>query len=187
MPANATAPNSSPVSPTHGSGVYLVVFADGTVGVVRWNGGPDGTGWEWGSLHPPGDVQAAFWLGPTFQDLSNLSGAFIKSLENKANLTIGQYRTLVHFFDSSQNTQQGTPNYGHPILIPSGIKPGQNAPGFKKSGDATPTNIVPNLSLPSLPNIFGVFATLDFWKGLGLVLAGAAIIVFAALEFKKMT
>lgn len=43
-----------------------------------------------------------------------------------------------------------------------------------------------NVPTPKLPNIFGVFATLGFWKGIGLVLAGAAIIVFAALEFRKM-
>lgn len=33
---------------------------------------------------------------------------------------------------------------------------------------------------------FAVFTSLTFWKGLGLILAGAAVLVFAALEFRRM-
>jgi hypothetical protein len=158
-----------------------VVFSNGAVAVVRWNGGPSGTGWEWGSLHPPGSVQMAIWLAPTFEDLTNLTGPEIARIRSQANLSIGQYRTLIHLFDASNNVQPGTPQYGHPVLIPSGIKPGQSAPGFKSGSEAKNAGI----SLPGIhiSDPFGAFGNVEFWEGLGLCLAGLIFIILGLRNF----
>ncbi len=48
------------------------------------------------------------------------------------------------------------------------------------------TGIVNALSNISAGSFLGVLANLGFWKGIGLVLAGVLILVFAALELRKL-
>jgi hypothetical protein len=48
------------------------------------------------------------------------------------------------------------------------------------------SGIVNSLSGLSIPSPFAVFGNMSFWKGIGLVLAGALILVFAALELRKL-
>lgn len=52
-------------------------------------------------------------------------------------------------------------------------------------GDVTDVSI----SLPKvhLPEAWKLFTSMAFWKGLGLVLAGAGILIFAAVEISKLT
>lgn len=62
----------------------------------------------------------------------------------------------------------------------------------KVGSEAVPTNVLPspippdvgNSHLGGLGSIFGFLGSLQFWKGIGLVLGGVLILIFAALELR---
>lgn len=51
--------------------------------------------------------------------------------------------------------------------------------------EAVSSPIIPEPTIGGV-KILGVLGNLDFWKGIGLVLAGAAILIIAALELRGM-
>ena len=53
------------------------------------------------------------------------------------------------------------------------------------NSEAVAANVIPSPSLPSV-SILGVLGNISLWKGLGLVIAGFAILIFAGIEFKNM-
>jgi hypothetical protein len=173
------------------TGWHLVTFLNGDYGAAQWNGSK----WNWGSLTPPNSPITGFtWIGNTIQDVNSRTTSSGTSLF--AHALAGLYnngfttavRNLTAALDHGNFGLQG-----QPVLWNKG---GQAVGNTNISGsEATPTNIIPspipatagNSSLTGLLSAFGVFTTLGFWKGIGLVLAGAAILVFAALEFRKIT
>lgn len=80
------------------------------------------------------------------------------------------------FIQGKQTTQLLFDSNGTPTAS-SGKTPVSTTP----SGDVQSAG--PNITAPSLLSLFG---NLSLWKGVGLVLAGAAILVFAALELRKL-
>lgn len=160
-------------------GVYLLKYSTGEIALVSWNGNT----FSWGKLKAPtATITHAQWLAPNWSALSSLKGVAIGHFYQAFNLTIGQYRALIGIFDHSANIDPSQGAYGQAIIVDPGIKPGQSPKGFTSGNEADSAGI----NLPSVGSIFGVFATAGFWKGIGLVLAGAAILIFAGLEFKKM-
>lgn len=80
------------------------------------------------------------------------------------------------FIAGKQTTQLLFDTNGNPTAS-SGTTPVSTTP----SGDVQSAGA--SITAPSLLSLFG---NLSLWKGVGLVLAGAAILVFAALELRKL-
>ena len=92
-----------------------------------------------------------------------------------------QSATIIQSVDAGAIMQGG--NY---VAVGTDQQPGQTLPnqGQSSSGsEATSAGI--NLPGVNLPSLTGLFGNLSLWKGVGLVLAGVLILVFAALELKK--
>jgi hypothetical protein len=157
-------------------------LADGSVAVAQYN---RDTGWNWGTIGEPAqDVVSYTFLGKSISAIESNANRFssIVSKLGSTKLT----NALIGALDS------GGLNSGQPVMYSAN---GTASSGTAPPGsDVTPVNNVANalgnaagnISLPSVGGIFGVFASLGFWKGIGLVLAGAAILVFAAIEFKNI-
>ena len=177
LPGIPGAPTSA-VNPGQ-SGWRLLHFVDGSVGVAQYR---QGHGWDWGTLGEPAqNVTSYQWLGTTIASIGKSPGTFTNAISH---LSKNVQAALIGALDSG-----GLKN-GQPVMYSHNGVPASGVPA--KSGDvlavspSLPDPAPTGISLPSVGSIFGVFTSLGFWKGIGLVLAGAAIIVFAAIEFKNM-
>ena len=167
------------------AGWHLLTFENGDVAAVRYN--PVNGQFVWGSLtQPTSPIVSVSWLGANVSDIAT----HISTWWDAAMKTVpgGQgSQTAIALIASLDN---GSLMQGHPVLY-------STAPGAptstNTSGDTvTGTTNVPGseatsagINIPGVSSIFGVFASVGFWKGLGLILAGVLIIVFAALELKR--
>lgn len=174
---------TSAVTPPTLHGWHLVQFFNGDVALVRWTG----THWAWGSLkHPsPSTIMSYTYLGPNIHDVGNNVTRFDNALKG---LPARQAGELMALMDVGVTGQKGQPA----LVKPSGrTSKGALATG----GDAVPMGLGTDTSTSQQVNKltggllsgFSFLTSLSFWKGIGLVLAGAAILVFAALEFKGMS
>lgn len=169
---------TSAVTPPRLHGWHLVQFFNGDVALVRWANGR----WHWGSVkHPPANTIMSYkYLGPNIQDIGNNPTRLDNALRG---LPARQAGELMALFDIGKTGQQGQPG----LVTPTGKT---NKGATNTGGDAQPMGLGPNEStkqqVTGLLSPFSFITSLSFWKGIGLVLAGAAILVFAALEFKGM-
>ena len=161
-------------------GWHLVSFRNGDYAVVRWDQGR----WSWGGLKPPSSpITGITWLGSTVQGIldlfPHLSAGFPGIVDN----------TIAASLD------HGNLMRGQPLLIFGKLPGSKQQPG--QGSEAVPVNVIPSpidpsagtgghISVPSLSSIFGFLGQLSFWKGIGLVIAGGGILVFAALELRKI-
>lgn len=158
-------------------------FLNGDVALVRWTG----KHWAWGSLrHPKADtIVSYFYLGPNIHDVGNNPTRFDNALKGLPAKQAGELMALMDVGVTGQK--------GQPALITRTGKGNKGA--FATGGDAVPMGLGANTSTSQQVNKltggllsgFSFLTSLSFWKGIGLVLAGAAILVFAALEFKGMS
>jgi hypothetical protein len=157
------------------AGWHLVTFENGTVALVRWANGK----WAWGSTKHPATstiVSYSYLGGRTINDVLNHAGDWEHALSS---LPPKQQLKLIELIDHGVTGLKG-----QPAVVSTTGSTGQSVGG----SEAVSANVIPSPSISNpLGSIFGIFTTLAFWKGIGLVLAGAAVIVFAALEFRKMT
>lgn len=162
-------------------GWHLVHFLNGDVGLLQWTG----NGWDFGGLPVPSSpaVRSTF-LGSNLHDVTHNPSRW-----NAAITTVSStlQKTLISAIDHGVFGLQGKPVLFDKNANPIGAQSGQTG------SEATPINQIPSpidpsagnshLNIPSLSNLFG---SIGLWKGIGLILAGAAILVFAAIEFKNM-
>jgi hypothetical protein len=175
------------------SGWRLLHLVDGSV-MAAFYGTPataSGTGgaagWQFGTIGEPAqDVVSYTWLGSTIKDIGRSPNTFSKAISG---LNKNVQAALIGALDSG-GLKNGQPvMYGPNGQTKKGTQAGNTPP---KTGDVVavspslPDPAPTGISLPSVSSLFGVFASMGFWKGIGLVLAGAAILIFAAIEFKNM-
>lgn len=126
----------------------------------------------------------------------NKAGAELGKALTELGATSSQVATVIQSIDVGA-IEQGK---GF-VEVPRFQQPGETLPSMGQapsSSSAVPTNILPSPIPPSVGNQGGgvlgslgsifsglaVFGDLGFWKGIGLVLAGAGLLIFAALEIK---
>ncbi len=145
-------------SPGHyQTGVWLI-FKDNQLLVVnRQNLPPEGTGWTY------------YWLGSTVTEaLARFLDGF-QALDPNGNLPDTDIRTEIEdaFKGKKTTVQQGT----FTGQLQQNLNP------------ANWTGIGPAIS--ALVDTVKALFNADLWKGIGLILAGGLVLVFAALEVKK--
>jgi hypothetical protein len=155
------------------AGWHLLTFENGDVAAVRYN--PVNGQFVWGSLtQPTSPIVSVSWLGANVSDIAT----HISTWWDAAMKTVpGGSQTAIALIASLDN---GSLMQGQPVLYSTSgdtVTGTTNVPG----SEATSAGI----NIPGVSSIFGVFASMGFWKGLGLILAGVLIIVFAALELKR--
>lgn len=162
------------------TGWHVLTFANGSYGVVRWTG----RAWDWGSLSQPNsNITSIAWVGNSVQGLN--SGPQLSSVLTKLYNSgfAGALRNIIASLD------HGSLGQGQPVLWTRGGNPVGST--SIAGNEADPTNIIPSPIPPqtgnsSLTGFLSMLTSLSFWKGIGLVLAGAGIVIFAALEFRKI-
>lgn len=177
--------NKGEVNPSQ-DGWHLLTFTNGDTAIVQFENG----NWKWGNVSAPAaDVTSLTFLGTTYDDIaSNWAGwgkamkAVTANISNSAQVE----RSLIAEVDHGQTV------LGHPVLINGSAIPAggtSSQTGGASGGDATPVDpgTPAEPTLPSIGSLFGVFANQDFWKGIGLSIAGALILIFAGLEFYKLS
>jgi hypothetical protein len=155
------------------SGWHLLQFIDGTVAVVRYDNGA----WQWGSqVAPTSNVLSMNWVGGNVTQLSEDLPKFADSIVQ--NSSFDTWSTLLSSID------HGFLSLGQPIVVDAAgkVPSSGNSPTSQQGSEAVPSGV----NIPGVSSIFSVFASLGFWKGIGLVLAGVLIIVFGALELRKL-
>lgn len=134
--------------------------------------------------HLPADSVQAIEVGTadTLGELASQGATDIARALEQLGITTSLWTQLVGQLDSGAVEHN-----------PSFVQVGPNGPSASKGAStkigssAIPSNIIPTPSL-GLPtgDILGILGNLQTWKGLGLVLAGAAILIFAAVEILKL-
>lgn len=161
------------------TGWHLVGFQNGDTAIVRWNG----HNWVWGSLTAPDSPVSGFtYLGSTVEDVLS-SGRFSQALDGLPT------KISTELISAADHGLFGLK--GQPVLFDSNANPVGNS--GTTGSEANPVNVIPSPIDPnvgnsnlSLGSIFGFLGSVQFWKGIGLVLAGAGVLIFAALEFRKL-
>lgn len=164
-------------------GWHLISYANGDAAVVRWTG----SNWAWGSLAAPlSAVDSVTYLGASIADFTQTTAGIGRWTSALANLPGQLDAALTAEIDSGVLGLQG-----QPVLLDSSGRPAGGSDGAIGS-EADPVNIIPSpipatagnshLSVPSLTSLFG---NLSLWKGVGLVLAGAGLLIFAAMQLKN--
>lgn len=160
------------------AGWHLVTFANGAIAALRWNSATNE--WVWGSqTAPDSDITGVYWLGATIDAIGSDTATLWQALNH---VSPAAALAVVASLDN------GTLSLGQPVLWQTdktgAVTGTSNVPG----NEANPTNIVPSptISTPSIFSSLAVFGTLAFWKGIGLVLAGVLVLVFAGLELRRL-
>lgn len=171
---------SSQWTPTH-SGYQMVRYVDGSVALVAYD---VEKGWEWGNTTPPSsqviDVQnlgehpfsdPKAWAAALAGLPDQVKLAFTR-IASEGGIQNAQGAILVKY---NTGTKQAT--------ITSSNKDATVGQDTQNAG-ATPGSVTGGLHIGD-PLSF--FTSSEFWKGLGLIIAGGLILIFAALEFLKMS
>lgn len=174
-------PVSNYVSRPSLTGWHLLTFQNGDTAVARWNG----SNFVWGSLTAPASpITGITYLGKTISDVT--SGNSIGLGAALAGLPSQLSTAITTAFDAGN---LGTK--GQPALWNSAGQPLGNTSVI--NSEAVPVNVIPSPIPPTagnsnlgVSNPFALFTSSSFWKGIGLVLAGAVILIFAAIEFGHM-
>ncbi len=165
------------------AGWHLLTFENGDVAAVQYN--PVSGQFVWGSLtQPTSPIVSVSWLGANVSDIAtHISTWWDAAMKNVP----GGQETAIALIASLDN---GSLMQGQPVLYSTA--PGAPTSTNPSGGTVTGTTNVPGseatsagINIPGVSSIFGVFASMGFWKGLGLILAGVLIVVFAALELKR--
>jgi hypothetical protein len=173
-------------------GWHFLTFQDGSLAIVNFENGV----FKWGNVkEPSSQIVGSTYLGSTIDDITSSVGTansqWSKALQGLPSKTVA---LLIGQLDTGQLEQ------GHPVVVdPSGTDLGggtaQQAGGAIHSGAQETTGIpganaagsAVSKAVGSLTSPFGLFTSSGFWKGIGLVLAGGLILIFAALEFYRMS
>lgn len=164
-------------------GWHLITYANGDTAVVRWTG----SDWAWGSLAAPlSAVDSVTYLGASIADFTQNTAGIRRWVNAIGQLPADVQTAMMKEIDVGVLGLQG-----QPVLVDATGAPTGGSSGSVGS-EATPVNIIPSpipptagnshLSVPSLTSLFG---NLSLWKGIGLVLAGAGLLIFAALQLKN--
>ena len=167
------APATQPISPS--AKLEAVIDSAGNLWIVK-QGTP-----------VPHGVKSAPFPGT----YATLQGTTISETLAKVGATAAQSNPVMQALDDAEMQANGllvaispTGNENQPgqASTIAGAAPTQSAGGDVQGVGVTAQSV----GLPSVGSIFGFLATLGFWKGIGLVLAGVLIIIFAALELRKL-
>jgi hypothetical protein len=160
------------------AGWHLLTFENGDVAVARFD--PQSGEFVWGGLTAPGSpIVSVSWLGSTVTDIaSHISTWWDSAIANVPGGAGSQ--TAIALVSSLDN---GTLSQGQPVIYNTS---GTTVTGTtnQAGSEATATTIIPSPSI-STPGILTALGSLSFWKGIGLVLAGVLILVFAGLELRS--
>lgn len=148
---------------------------------------------------PAGNALKSVFIGSadTLNELVTNFSTAISNAIGSIGATPKQQATLIAELDSGAAINGAKRWLYVGNATPSGGTPGQlpvtsDAP-TKIGSEAVGTSVIPGttgivnaISNISPPNILGVLGNLGLWKGIGLVLAGVLILVFAGLELRKL-
>jgi len=172
------------------AGWHLLTFLDGEVAAVRYN--PVNGKFVWGSLtQPTSPIVSVSWLGSNVNDIATHISTWWDAAMKTVPGGPGS-QTVVALIASLDN---GSLSQGQPVLYTTSgaaVTGTTNVPG----SEATVTSVVPGIpnSNPLTSAVSGaasafsslaVFGSLQFWKGIGLVLAGVLVLVFGGLELRR--
>jgi hypothetical protein len=184
------------------NGWYVLSFIDGAIALVylknhvwQWEGGPPTGNGEFSakyigalSTDPTADMQAGLQTSSVPRWFIDRMNAAIRA----AGATGKQQATYMSLIDHGIGTSA--------VIAPNGsvtagaTKTGSGAiPASSLSGASNATRTAITSAANTVSGAFsgafsflGFLGSLSFWKGLGLIIGGAAILVFAALEFRKL-
>jgi hypothetical protein len=185
------------------NGWYLLKFFDGSVALVFL----DNKIWQWGKYGAPGGHGefVPYYIGTTNDpnagvglQVGSIPHSWFQRLtawEKEARLTPKQLAVIGNLIDGGVGQSS--------VISPGGKEVGGDASNKSKgitSPGIGPQNIGPTGKSPIVSAVqsagnaisgafgfLGFLGSLDFWKGVGLVIGGVLILYFAAKEFQKAT
>lgn len=156
-------------------GWHLVKYVNGDVALVLAKNGE----YQWGSTGAPNSqVITSTFLGAGKEAVAANDATWERALMG---LPLHVVNALVAIIsENGKSWSQGDAT----VLDKAGTA--INGSDSTLGGSATPAGVNPP-SLPGISNPLSFFTSSNFWKGIGLSIAGGLILIFAALEFLKMS